>query len=377
MSASAQSKERFLEKLHENVESESSFRVLVVDDELSILELVKTALETLEDFDVEVASSAADAFETILDSDQPFDCILLDIQMPDIDGIELLADLRVLPEYAETPVLMLTAMSDREYIDAAFHAGASDFINKPFDFLELRTRIKNAHGLVEARREVEKSNEALSELKQKTSQIQQFSFDDPLTIEGADSFLRYIEFDNYIAQLARGKIFGSHAISVMLHDAKLFYNLAGSSKFRGAIQDVAHCIQRATVDFDCVFSYRGSGIFLIVIHGPHSPNTLLGPKNLGEFFGARIRQYNDDERIEVLVSNSVSMRVLSRSAAKDAMQKAVTAVEQLEAELQQFEEDTNLERTSPMVGIKQKGEKRVYERVLNELFGEESYLISR
>jgi CheY-like chemotaxis protein len=377
MQASVQNKERFQEKLRESAEKNLKFRILVVDDELSILELVKTALETLENYDVEIASSAADAFEIILDGEQPFDCVLLDIQMPDIDGIELLVDLRALPEYAETPVLMLTAMSDREYIDSAFQAGASDFINKPFDFLELRSRIKTAYGLVQARREVEKNNETLSDLKHKQLQIQQFNFDDPLSISSVDKFLRYIEFDNYISQLARGKIFGSQAVSVMLHDARLFYDLGGSTKFRDAIQDMAHCIQRATAEFDCVFSYRGSGIFLIVIHGQKTVNSLVGSNNLGEFLGARIRQYIDDERIEVLVSKPVSMRVLSRTAAKGAMQKAVTAVQQLEAELQQVDHHVEKQSVPSVQTVKPTGEKRVYERVLHELFGEESYLISR
>ncbi len=377
MPASAQKRIRFQEKLFENAESDKTFRVLVVDDELSILELIKTALETLENYDVDIASSAADALEIILDGEKTFDCILLDIQMPDIDGIELLADLRVLPEYKETPVLMLTAMSDREYIDAAFHAGASDFINKPFDFLELRSRIKTAHGLVQARREAEKSTETLTEMMLKNSKVQQFSFDDPVSISGVDSFLRFIEFDNYISTLARGKIFGSHAVSVMLHDAHMFYDLAGSAKFREAIQDIAYCIDRATAEFDCVFSYRGGGIFLIVVHGQKPNGPVLGSRNLGELFGARIRQYIDDERIEVLVSNSVSMRVLSRSAAKGAMQKAVTAVQQLEAELQQSDNSAETKRLATAAGVTHKGEKRVYERVLHELFGEESYLTSR
>ncbi|MGK7653840.1 response regulator [Roseovarius sp. B08] len=231
MSISDHDKDAFQRLLHKTADEEPVFRVLVVDDEPSILELVKTALETLEDYDVLTASSAADAFEIILDEDVPFDCVLLDIQMPDIDGIELLADLRALPEYAETPVLMLTAMNDREYIDAAFRAGASDFINKPFDFHELRSRIKCAHELVQARRAAAKSTEVLSKLTLKSATVHQFSFDDPISIGDADSFLRFIEFDNYISQLARAKIFGSYAVSVMLRDAKLFSTLLAARSF--------------------------------------------------------------------------------------------------------------------------------------------------
>lgn len=377
MSIADQSRERFQEKLRQTAEEEPKFRVLVVDDELSILELVKTALETLEDFDVLTASSAADAFEIILDEDVPFDCVILDIQMPDIDGIELLADLRVLPEYAETPVLMLTAMSDREYIDAAFHAGASDFINKPFDFHELRSRIKCAHELVQARREAAKSTETLSELKLKTSKAGQFNFDDPISMRDVDSFLRYIEFDNYTSQLARAKIFGSYAVSVMLHDAKLFYDLGGSTKFHDAIQNIAFSIQRATEEFDCVFSYRGSGIFLIVVHGTRSSGGSLKSMNLGELFGARIRSYIDDDRIEVLLSNPVPMSVLSRTAVKGAIEKSVTAVKQLEEALQNSSELPPAENISHLAAMKPQSEKRMYEHVLHDLFGEESYLISR
>ena len=82
MNAPVKDKERFQEILRHNAEKQTKFRILVVDDELSILELVKTALETLEDYDVEIASSAADALELIMDSDTPFNCFLLDIQMP-------------------------------------------------------------------------------------------------------------------------------------------------------------------------------------------------------------------------------------------------------------------------------------------------------
>ena len=293
-------------------------------------------------------------------------------------GSSYCPQIRVLPEYAETPVLMLTAMSDRQYIDAAFRAGAADYVNKPFDFLELRSRIKCAHNLVEARREVEKNATLVSDLQQKQERTQQFSFDDPLSVDGVQSFLRYIEFDNYVSQLARRKIFGSQAISVILHDAKLFYDLAGCNSFRAAIQDVAHCIQRATSEFDCVVSYRGGGVFVLIIHGQTAPNAVIKPESLSEFLGARIRQFIDDERIEVLVGQPVSMRVLSRTSAKDALDKAVTAVRQLETELQKHDQEAEVTPPAHVItATPEKGEKRIYERVLHELFGEENYLISR
>lgn len=377
MLTSVQDKNRFQEKLEASSSQDAAFRILVVDDELSILELVKTALETLEDYEVEIASSAMDALEIVMDADEPFDCFLLDVQMPEMDGIELLREIRNLPDCTDTPVLMLTAMSDRKYIDLAFLEGASDYVNKPFDFLELRSRIKCAHGLVEARRQTEQTARKASDLKDKLVHTQQFNFEDPFSIHGVDRILRYIEFDNYVAQLARRKLFNSQAFSIMLHDAELFFNLAGGSAFRSAIHDVAKCIERAISDFDCVFSYRGGGVFLAILHGRKNPESMIGPEGLGELVGAQMKQHISDERIEVIVGKPVSMRVLSRAGATDALHKAVSAVQQLEAELQKGDEYPDSFDMSDARPVQVKGQKRVYERVLHELFGEESYLSTR
>ncbi|WP_371224869.1 response regulator [Roseovarius sp. 2305UL8-3] len=370
-------KDRFQEKLEQSAANNTAFRILVVDDELSILELVKTALETLENYDVEVASSAADALEWVLDSDKPFDCFLFDIQMPEIDGIELLKQIRILPEYVETPILMLTAMSDRKYIDHAFLEGASDYVNKPFDFLELRSRIKRAYAQVEARRKTESTTPDHHEVDRQVVQERQFEFEDPLSIEGVKQSLRYIEFDNYVAQLARRKLFDSRAISIMMHDARLFYDLAGCTGFRAAIREMAYAIQCAISEFDCVFSYRGGGVFLLVIHGRKFPDCVVSPQNLGEYLGAQTRQHITDDRVEILVGNAVSLRVLSKSGAANVLQKAVTAVQQLENELRKTEQQAVSYELSEVSPRQVQAQRNTYETVLNELYGEESYLGQR
>ncbi|WP_157705723.1 response regulator [Roseovarius faecimaris] len=370
-------KDRFLEKLEENAADRTAFRILVVDDELSILELVKTALETLENYNVEIASSAADALEWVMDSEKPFDCFLLDIQMPEMDGIELLKQIRILPEYADTPILMLTAMSDRKYIDHAFLEGASDYVNKPFDFLELRSRIKRAHAQVEARRKAEVKEQHRLGPDRGWAQEREFNFEDPLSLEGVKQSLRYIEFDNYVAQLARRKLFSSQAISIMLHDAKLFYDLAGCSGFRSVIREMAHGIQSAISDLDCVFSYRGGGVFLLIIHGRKVSDFIVSSNNLGEYLGAQIRQHISDDRIEVLVGNPVGLRVLSRTGAANAVQKAVTAVQQLENELCKAEQNAEAYELNAAQSAHAKDQRSIYETVLNELYGEENFMMHR
>ncbi|WP_339106667.1 response regulator [Roseovarius rhodophyticola] len=195
---------RFQEKLEHRAQKTPQLKVLVVDDDPSILELLKTALTTIDSYNVTVANSAESAIDALEAATTPFDCLLLDIQMPDTDGIVLLRGIRALPDYSETPIIMLTAMSERSYVDDAFMAGATDYVCKPFDLLDLRGRMNSARRLVKERLKTEKSLRSVKILKQELENNQQFNFEDPLTIDDADRCLRYVEFDNYVGQLSRG-----------------------------------------------------------------------------------------------------------------------------------------------------------------------------
>ena len=116
--------------------------LLAIDDEPSILELLETLIQFDADHTVETASSVADALELLArPGAKAFDCFIADIQMPGTDGIELCQILRGRPDNRQTPVLMLTAMSEYSYIDRAFSAGANDYITKPFDIMKLRALI--------------------------------------------------------------------------------------------------------------------------------------------------------------------------------------------------------------------------------------------
>ena len=108
-------------------------KILAVDDDSIILGLLTEVLERAEYGEVQTCTSAERALEVIAETKVPFDCFLLDIQMGGMDGIGLCARIRDMPKYARTPILMLTAMSEKSYIDRAFAAGATDYLSKPAD----------------------------------------------------------------------------------------------------------------------------------------------------------------------------------------------------------------------------------------------------
>lgn len=119
-------------------------KILCVDDDPAILAVLEVSLATLGGHDIEKALSGQEALDKHLRSGQDFDCFLLDIQMPGMSGIELCKAIRAIPAYKHIPILMLTAMSDEDYIEDAYRYGATDYVSKPFDPNDLNNRVKTA-----------------------------------------------------------------------------------------------------------------------------------------------------------------------------------------------------------------------------------------
>lgn len=111
-------------------------RILVVDDEKAITDLVGIYLKN-EGYQVTLAYSGAEAMRAILS--QEFECAVLDIMLPDIDGFELLRTIRADRTY---PVIMLTARDSQADKIEGLTLGADDYVVKPFRPLELVARVK-------------------------------------------------------------------------------------------------------------------------------------------------------------------------------------------------------------------------------------------
>jgi len=113
-------------------------KILVVDDEWEIRDLLSQFL-TEEGYEVILASNGEEAIE-LAERENP-QVILLDIMMPDIDGIETCKRLKAEEKTRFIPVIMATALWDR-YMEA-IEAGAEDFVTKPFTLTELSHRVKS------------------------------------------------------------------------------------------------------------------------------------------------------------------------------------------------------------------------------------------
>lgn len=115
-------------------------KILIVDDE-SIARITIEALLANEKYDLHFAQTGAEGIA--LAAQILPDVILLDVMMPVMNGYEVCKTIRSMPSLAEVPIVLVTALEDRESRMAGLKAGADDFITKPYDIHELLIRIQN------------------------------------------------------------------------------------------------------------------------------------------------------------------------------------------------------------------------------------------
>ncbi|MCC7494943.1 MAG: response regulator transcription factor [Fimbriimonadaceae bacterium] len=182
-----------------------SQRILVVEDDLEARLLIARILEA-SGFSTATASSAEDALSTVRAGN--LSMVLLDVLMPDIDGFECCRRLR---EFAQIPLIMVSALTDTRSIVRGLEAGADDFITKPFDRDELIARVRSVLRRAERQAKMEPPL-ALPTVKIGPLHVD-FSAQDAkigpvdLNLSGKELHLLYLLAQNCGMLLSRGHIF--------------------------------------------------------------------------------------------------------------------------------------------------------------------------
>jgi len=239
-------------------------KILLVDDDPTIVNLVTQFLSLSAHHEVEVASSVRTALQMIAVAEEPFECFLVDIQMPEADGITLVYLIREMPDYQQTPVIMLTAMAEKHYLDRAFSAGATDYVTKPFDYMDLRQRLQAARILSTGKANDCGRTSTPGELDRKTGVPNGSRLSDPISLPGLVAAVEHAEFENYLRQLTRRRLFEITAMAVKIGLVDRLFSEVSSEKFELLIRDVAKLLQNTFLAEGGVFSYRGNGIFVCI-----------------------------------------------------------------------------------------------------------------
>jgi two-component system chemotaxis response regulator CheY len=123
---------------------DKNMRILVIDDALTMRRIVVNLLRQLGFTNMNEADDGTTAWEKL--SQETFDLIISDWNMPKMTGIDLLRKVRADPKYASTPFIMVTAEGKRENVIAAVQAGVSNYVVKPFNAATLKEKMVKVIG---------------------------------------------------------------------------------------------------------------------------------------------------------------------------------------------------------------------------------------
>lgn len=163
----------------------SECTILIVDDTEANIDILVEALG--ESYEVSVAMDGPSALETVKES--PPDLILLDIMMPEMDGYEVCRRLKADRETEGIPIIFLTALTEIKNKTKGFSLGAVDYITKPFEVLEVQSRVNTHLSLKLAKEEQERQNEILEQrVRERTLEL---ALTQEVTIEGLAALAEY------------------------------------------------------------------------------------------------------------------------------------------------------------------------------------------
>ncbi|MEX0281068.1 MAG: PleD family two-component system response regulator [Arenibacterium sp.] len=237
-------------------------KILAVDDDPIIHDLLQAGLESQGYSDVTRAEDAEEALSLIDMAAEPFDTFLLDIMLPEIDGVELCSRIRTHEQYRMTPIIMVTANREESLMERAFSAGATDYVTKPFDGLELGTRINLAAMLNQS---IMRERQSLNRLEE-MARMSQIGFDDRVALTNVYGVSDILAIENQLLRSTSG-CYAMSLFAVELTDAFERFSTMSAAQFRHDLEcaagAIADCVNMATTQI----AYAGRGKFVLVQHG--------------------------------------------------------------------------------------------------------------
>ena len=293
-----------------------NYYILVVDDISINLKLLRVVLEPI-GYRLMFAKGGYQAIERVKAS-KP-DLILLDLMMPEMDGLEVCKLLKSDPEYAEIPIIFITASNEQKHIVNAFELGAVDYINKPFKTAELFARVRN-HLLL--KHTIEKLKSTQIDLENALAEVQKLANTDSLT--GVSN--RRSLFDFGYQEFERVSRYGK-ALSILLMDLDNFKKI--NDNYGHQIGDKALCalveiIKNTIRNVDFLGRYGGEE-FMAILPGIYGEEAFILAERIRKKISSNIIE-TDKGDLLLTISIGVSTYSTKDKSLEDIILRADQAV---------------------------------------------------
>jgi sigma-B regulation protein RsbU (phosphoserine phosphatase) len=240
-------------------------RILIVDDSEDSRDLTEGMLMSAGYDDLVVAGSGWEALK-VLDIGRTgggcpaVDIALLDIVMPEMDGVELCARIRNDPRYADLPLIMLTSLDDMNSLSSAFVAGATDYVTKPVNRMELVARVRSALRLkAELDRRLARERELLTFVSSWGDRRASVWID-----EATGLFVGEVAEAYLTAASGYEKEEALSIIAVTLDRFDIYRSAHDEDAARGVLAQVARVVRRASASVGTIAAAYRNGMFIVV-----------------------------------------------------------------------------------------------------------------
>lgn len=198
------------------------------------------------------------------------DVFLLDLEMPGMTGAELCGALRASPAHRSTPIIMVSSVKERERVRGALATGASDFLNKPLDQLELRARLTMVERILTERQRNVALEAAIDDLRDEPEFT--FGFQDAVLPNAEDGVVDYLFLENEMMSLGWSALPGTSVICLRLQNAGWAYANLDRVDYVDFLSEAAELILSALPAARYRLAYAGSGDFLAVLDRQNRPD---------------------------------------------------------------------------------------------------------
>lgn len=300
-------------------------KILAVDDDPVFLDILGVALRNLGFHDLTLVLSGDEALAEMEVKGNSFDCFLLDIHMPEMDGVELCRRIRQIARYRRAPIMMVTSMSARHYIDDAFAAGATDYLMKPLDSIELKARM----GVIERLVYEQLRTNLLEQQNNRAAGILELQFDlhTPVSIPGFERGIEYLALENYLLTLGIRESYMSSAFAISIRNAGLIFGMASPVTFMNMLADVSSVLEEVLKSQQALMSYAGDGVFVVALNGAGALDLATIERELNEGIATFENIYVVDRlpMPTVKVGQLVRSTLFSRNRASRMLDRAIAS----------------------------------------------------
>lgn len=325
-------------------------KILAIDDDPIFLDILGVVLNEAGYQDLTFANDASEALELIAREDTSYECFLMDIMMPGIDGLELCSRVRAMPQYRQTPILMLTSLTDEISIDRAMTLGATDYVTKPLQGIQLGTRIQSAAILNDQMSKTAELQNRVLRLETALSSFSRSSFGNVFEIHSVPQCLMPEQLEETLTTLPN-RVYAISTFALRIEGVEELYNRFAPQDIRAVITAVAAHIEAQLGVTRNRFAYYGNGIFGCVVFARSGRNVAergMNPFGIapevsmsGIVNGLQSVRLHFDQQDDVLP-------LLSGQQAASALKQAIKKVTKHETQVLSVEEHlTDARKSAP------------------------------